>query len=138
MITAEAQRSVWIEQKKNMTATIQSLQQKNMVTPEKMLAKEREIDALQKELKSLQARVQQNHVAVTQNDRYFCSKIESEDDIYEVDELLDHRVRNQREFLVRWKGFGPEADSWERESNIFCPKTLNAYLKKHCNTHKSK
>lgn len=92
MITAEAQRSVWIEQKKNMTAIIQSLQQKNMVTPEKMLAKEREIDALQKELKSLQARVQQNHVALTQNDRYFCSKIESEDDIYEVDELLD-RVR---------------------------------------------
>jgi hypothetical protein len=33
------------------------------------------------------------------------------------------RGRRVVEFLVRWKGFGPEHDSWEPESNIAC-KTL--------------
>lgn len=136
LIAAEAQRSAWIEKKKNMIASIQSLQQKNILTSEKLKSKENEITDLQNELKSLQARVQQNEIAVNQNTRYFCQKIDTDGDndkgdIYEIDELIDHRIRNEREFLVRWKGFGSEEDSWERECNILCSKTLNEYLKKH-------
>lgn len=42
--------------------------------------------------------------------------------------LNDKYVRNVRCFLVRWSGFGPEHDTWERESNLLCPHILKKYL----------
>ena len=33
---------------------------------------------------------------------------------YEIEKILDHRLfRNQRQFLIRWQGYGPEHDTWE-------------------------
>lgn len=51
---------------------------------------------------------------------------------YEVERLMDHEVkRNRICFLVRWKGFGSDQDSWEPESNLNCPEILSAYKKKN-------
>uniref|UniRef100_A0AC34QB50 Chromo domain-containing protein n=1 Tax=Panagrolaimus sp. JU765 TaxID=591449 RepID=A0AC34QB50_9BILA len=37
-----------------------------------------------------------------------------EDEIYEVDRILQTRMQGKaRMFLVRWKNYGPDADSWE-------------------------
>ena len=50
--------------------------------------------------------------------------------LWEVDCILQHRVikrgkgRQQHEYLVRWKNFGPEHDSWEPQSGV---KKLAAY-----------
>lgn len=50
---------------------------------------------------------------------------------YEVEKLLNHKGRKpNREFLVRWKNFPPENDTWEAEQNLCCPKMLKEYLKK--------
>lgn len=36
-----------------------------------------------------------------------------------VESILDHRkVRNKMQYLVRWQGYGPEADTWEPESHL--------------------
>jgi len=48
---------------------------------------------------------------------------EDMEESYEVEELLDRRFRQVRgkkvkEYLVRWKGFGPEANSWEPHKNV--------------------
>jgi hypothetical protein len=44
---------------------------------------------------------------------------ESEGDTYEVQEILDQRKRGRvTEYLVRWRGFGEEEDSWEPERNL--------------------
>lgn len=52
--------------------------------------------------------------------------------IYEVEALLKHRGRGRiREFLVRWKGFESEDDTWEKEKNLSCPQILAKYKKKH-------
>lgn len=50
---------------------------------------------------------------------------------FEVNKLINHRGRKpKREFLVRWKDFDESHDSWEKESNLLCPKILFDYLKK--------
>lgn len=52
------------------------------------------------------------------------------DTSFEVEKLIKHRGRKgNREFLVRWKGFPPEDDTWESEKGLSCPKILKQYLK---------
>lgn len=48
---------------------------------------------------------------------------------YEVEEILDHKnTRAGRKFLIRWKGYDSDDDTWEKESNLKCPEILNKYL----------
>lgn len=34
-----------------------------------------------------------------------------------------------REFLIRWKGFGPEADSWEPEEEVGKLEVYTSYMR---------
>jgi hypothetical protein len=44
--------------------------------------------------------------------------IESQEE-WEVQQILDHRLQqNRHEFLIRWKGYPPEDDSWEPLENL--------------------
>ena len=48
---------------------------------------------------------------------------------YEVSKILSNRkVRGKNEFLVRWKGYGPEDDTWEPEENLECQKLIHKFL----------
>ncbi|CAD5225024.1 unnamed protein product [Bursaphelenchus xylophilus] len=51
---------------------------------------------------------------------------------YEVEALLDYRGGEDhwknREFLVKWKDFGPEDNSWEPRLNLRCPAVLRSFL----------
>jgi hypothetical protein len=51
---------------------------------------------------------------------------------WEVEEVLDCRQRGKRrEYLVSWKGFGPEENLWEPEANLDnCAKALEDFNKK--------
>lgn len=46
---------------------------------------------------------------------------------YEVAKILNARINKQGvwEFYVMWKGYGPEDNNWEPESNLNCPKLIN-------------
>jgi hypothetical protein len=44
---------------------------------------------------------------------------DGEEDEYEVEAVLDSRlVRGQRQYLVRWKGYGQFDDTWEPAANL--------------------
>ena len=52
---------------------------------------------------------------------------------YKVDHIVSHRRHKGRlSFLIQWKGYGPEEDSWEPPSNLKNAKeTLSSYKKAH-------
>lgn len=73
-------------------------------------------------------------IEITPKNSSFKLEKENESDIeeFEVEHLLKHRGRKpNREFFVRWRKYSPSNDSWEKESNLSCPKILKDYLKKH-------
>jgi hypothetical protein len=54
------------------------------------------------------------------------------DDVYEVEELLERRLNEDHtwEYLVKWRGYEEEENSWEAGANISA-NTLKAFWKKH-------
>ena len=47
---------------------------------------------------------------------------------YDVEAILADRTRRGvKEYLIRWKDYPPEADSWEPESNLSAPDLLKEY-----------
>lgn len=51
-----------------------------------------------------------------------------DDDVYEVEKLVDHKMKNGiRFYLVHWAGYSEQHDTWEKEDNLDCPELLNTY-----------
>jgi len=47
-----------------------------------------------------------------------------------VDRILKRRARVRNEYLIRWKGFDSEEDTWEPEENLFnCQEALLEFNK---------
>ena len=50
---------------------------------------------------------------------------------YEIDHILGHKGDgDDRSYLIRWKGYGPEGDTWEPVSNIMTDEVIQDYLSK--------
>jgi len=51
---------------------------------------------------------------------------------WEVEEVLDSRWHRRRfQFLIKWKGFGREHNSWEVASDIKAPDLVAEYYQRH-------
>jgi len=47
---------------------------------------------------------------------------------YEVEKILDHQVRRRQHFyLIKWKGYPQEENTWEPYKNLNCPFELSRY-----------
>ncbi|XP_076761181.1 uncharacterized protein LOC143429410 [Xylocopa sonorina] len=48
---------------------------------------------------------------------------------YEVEKLVGQRtIKGRRQFLVRWKGYGEDSDTWEQEKDLNCAELIEEYL----------
>ena len=53
------------------------------------------------------------------------------EDTFEVDKILDKRAsRGKTEYLVRWKGYDSNDDTWEPTENLSCPEKVREYNKR--------
>ena len=51
---------------------------------------------------------------------------------YDVEEVLDSRLfRGKLEFLVKWKGYGYEENSWVREGDVHAQRLVNDFYRRH-------
>lgn len=118
-----------------------SSEQANQVMNENNLPVAAKISSLQKEKSVLEARLKQMVLGIEQNKRFrpqneqqCVEEEETEENGFDIEEILDHRKKGSvHSFLVRWKGYGPEGDTWEPKSNLQCKncKIVNAYMKKN-------
>ena len=71
-------------------------------------------------------------VAKSSSDDEVDNDDDEEEEMYEVEKILDHKVdsRGRRRFLLKWKGYSNEDNTWEYEENLDCPKLLTEYLEK--------
>ncbi len=68
---------------------------------------------------------------------------------YEVKKVLNSRQRNMRgrrgepsrratDYFVKWKGYGPESNSWVREDDMDAKELIDEYLAEHVDMVNSK
>ncbi|XP_015429940.1 PREDICTED: chromobox protein homolog 1 [Dufourea novaeangliae] len=48
---------------------------------------------------------------------------------YEVQKIVGQRtIKGRRQFLVRWKGYDEDSDTWEQEKDLNCPELIEDFL----------
>lgn len=95
---------------------------KNLV---KFSSEEKNTSILLHENSVIRAKIEQLH-----RNSISSPKTTSDGEQYEVQAIIKHRRKSRSiQYLVRWKNYPPDQDTWQFESDLNCPTILNAYKK---------
>lgn len=73
----------------------------------------RELRQLQSQNHILTARLEQAERGIKQKETFKRENMNSSSEDFEVEKIMDHQKgRRQNSYLIRWKGFGPDFDTW--------------------------
>lgn len=99
----------------------------------KNIKNQQTISDLIQEKELLQALNKQLQTGIDQQ-RQLKDKRNDSSDVYNVESILEQKKKKGVWFYkIRWEGFGPEYDTWEKESNLHCPQILDEFKRSVAN-----
>ena len=64
---------------------------------------------------------------------------EDDDTVYEVESILNHRVKDGiNQYLLKWKNYPESEATWENEENLNCKDLLEEYIAKRDSIYEQK
>lgn len=116
-----------IEKDVEFSAKYNELKRNLKIATEKEENNMKMISDLKRENSLLLSQNKQLQTGLAQAEKTNDNSDSDECDVYVVERLLDDKLVNERQYLVRWKGYDATADTWERESNLRCDSILKKY-----------
>ncbi|CAG9770701.1 unnamed protein product [Ceutorhynchus assimilis] len=99
-------------------------------TPDKKKSKVKKSKS--KPTKGKQAKEAEDEESTAEKDPLADDDEEGGDDSeYEVEKIIDKKItKGVTSYLIRWKGYGPDSDTWEPENTLDCAELIEDFKKK--------
>lgn len=69
------------------------------------------------------------------------STSDSSEEVYSVERVVDKRVVKGNpdtiEYLLKWRGYGVECNTWEAQEHVYCPELVSEFEARQVELHKT-
>lgn len=124
----EKMRQTFSSQTSSLSNENNTLRSELLSTKSELIGNKKTISNLKLENQKMNAVIKQLKTGSTQSNANHNST--NDDNIYEVEKLLKHKYVKDVYYLVRWKNYSADDDTWQKESDLQCPHILNEYKRK--------